>query len=593
MNFLVNKLLFLSFLVCHSLAFSQYTKKIDSLLKRSESKELSTVEQIQTFKNIALYHHDLYIALKYAKKSMQLAKEIKKPILQAEALEEISNLEHKLGNNKQSFSASLQALQIYESLNAIDKIGATYSQLANNSLSYKDYKKGITYLKKSKNVYSKNIYSTHHISVVHNLAEAYRLFGKLDSAAYWFTETLRLNKVLKNDFIEGYTQGNIGMVYSTQNELTSAKEKLTKSIEILTPLNDLYATSVYIAELGEVHRKEKKWDEAETKFLEALTIANREGLKEQIRDFSALLSKFYESQQKYKQALKYNKIYQVYQDSLLNKENIQEIEQLKTNYEIEKRESEIGLLNSMNKKQKIWVIILFIVTSIVLVFAYLLTKANKKIRKVNRTLSKQKSIITKREQEKALLLKELNHRIKNNLQMISSLLNLQSRELSGHSKEALLSGRHRVDALSLVHRKLYQEDHNTRIILKDYIEELVLGLFHGYGATFNPILKIEKISVNIDMAIPIALIINELTINSLKYAYKNIEHPVLQLTIQQKKDLLDVQIIDNGIGFEKGNTQKDSFGIKLIFSLIEQLEGTIKKVKSNCGTHWEMNMKIV
>jgi len=174
------------------------------------------------------------------------------------------------------------------------------------------------------------------------------------------------------------------------------------------------------------------------------------------------------------------------------------------------------------------------------------------------------------------------------------LLNLQSRELTGHpAQEAILSGKYRVEALSLVHRKLYQEGVDTKIPLKEYIQELVLGLFEGYNAKFSPSFAIADMSIGIDMAIPLALIINEMVINSLKYAYKDIEEPLLKIVMMQETtEYLHLQVIDNGIGFTKNNNeQKNSFGIKLITSLVEQLEGTLERINTK-GTHWEMKIKL-
>ncbi len=273
---------------------------------------------------------------------------------------------------------------------------------------------------------------------------------------------------------------------------------------------------------------------------------------------------------------------------MVNKANIKRREQLKSSYEINKRESEIGMLNIINSNQKRWVIGLIIGISILLFLSYLLFRGNK-------FLSLQKKIITKKEQEKALLLKELNHRVKNNLQMISSLLNLQSKQLKGHpAEEAITDGKYRVEALSLVHKKLYQEGVDTKIEIKEYIEELVLGLFHSYDATFKPDFKIVDISIKIDFAIPIALIINELISNALKYAYKNINTPTLSIEInQKKKDHLYIDIRDNGIGFSTQEIeQPNSFGLQLITSLVEQLEGSIEKV-SKKGTCWNLIIKTV
>ncbi len=593
-NSVIFKKQFFVLLLYSALSFSQNIEKADSLLHILDTGNLSKKEHAITLASIAFFHPDPGIALPSAKQSLQIATEINEPLLKAAALEEISLVELRLGNNSLSLQASLQALQIYESLELEEKQAASYAQLANNYISDEDFKLAIVYLKKAKRIYLNSNEKGYLALTILNLGEAYRLKGHLDSAATSFQQALKLNDLIKNETIQSYSLGNLGMVLFKQNKLVSAKENLNEAIAILSKLGDPYSTSVYLAELGEIHRKEGKWLPAEGKYIEALTMAKQAGLKEQIRDFSMMLSGFYEEQQRYSEALEYQKLYQIYQDSLVNKENIQKIEQLKSGYEIDKRESEIGLLNTINKNQRYAVILLITGVLLLFLFAYLLYLGNKKIKKTNRILSDQKDIISKREQEKALLLRELNHRVKNNLQMISSLLNLQSHELAGHpAKEAIVSGKYRVEALSLVHRKLYQEGLETRIWVKEYIEELVLGLFHGYGVRFKPDFDITDISIKIDIAIPLALIINELITNSLKYAYKNIDHPRLKVIIvEEAKDRLDMQVIDNGIGFTTIESKKNnSFGIKLIGSLIAQLEGTIKKSNSN-GTQWNINIKI-
>jgi two-component sensor histidine kinase len=135
---------------------------------------------------------------------------------------------------------------------------------------------------------------------------------------------------------------------------------------------------------------------------------------------------------------------------------------------------------------------------------------------------------------------------------------------------------------------------DRRLRIKDYIEELVLGLFHSYDAKFKPSFKIDDLSVGLDVAVPIALIINEIIINSLKYAYKDIKSPVLKVIIASEKDFLKIEIMDNGIGFKDTVAQKtNSFGIKLIHSLIEQLEGFIEKLDRKNGTHWKIRVKFV
>ncbi|WP_271766483.1 tetratricopeptide repeat-containing sensor histidine kinase [Aquimarina algiphila] len=589
----------ISFLLCSFFlnclhVVAQNNHITDSLLTVLQQENLSKREQALVLKAIVSNHPELDSGSQYANQFLQIAIEINDPILQAEAWEEIWHIEDRLGNSSQSLNAALKALRIYEKLNLTERQGASYAQIAAHYVGEKEYTSAITYFKRADSIYTKSKNTIQKALTLINLGETYRLSNHLDDAKASFIEVINLNKVIQNNLIQGYAVGNLGMVYTTQNEFILAKDNLHEAINILNKLGDSYSTSIYLAELGGIHQKENESKFAEEKFLQALTMAKQAGLKEQIRDFSIMLVNFYETQQQYPRALEYQKLFQVYQDSLVNKENVQKIEQLKSGYEIDKRESEISLLNTINTNQKNLVFILAAGVFLLLFFAYLLYRGNTKIKKANYILLDQKEIISKREQEKALLLKELNHRVKNNLQMVSSLLNLQGHELTGHpAKEAIVSGQSRVEALSLVHRKLYQDGVDTRIMIKEYIEELVLGLFHGYNAKFKPNFDIANISIHIDMAIPLALIINELITNSLKYAYENTTDPMLKVALtNDTKDRLHIQVIDNGVGFTTIQTKKNnSFGIKLINSLIQQLEGTIKKT-GNEGTHWEIDIKI-
>ena len=573
--------------------FSQNARKADSLLYELKNSNLSKKERAKLLTDIAFWHTKLDTALILAKEALGITQEIDAPFLEAGAWEEIGGIEHALGNKTLSLKATLKALKIYESLGLQEEQAASYAQLANSNMADSNYESAIQYLTKAKEIYKEKKKDAKLIYTTLNLGEAYRLANKIDSAKFNFIKVLKENKKLKDAIVQSYSQGNLGMIYNAQDSLALAKVHLKAAINTLKELEDSYATSVYLAELGTVYQKEGNLKIAEEKFLESLDMAQESGLKEQARDFSAKLTLFYEGQGDYLAALRYQKLFQVYQDSLVNKTNIKEIERLKAGYEIDKRESTIGLLNKVNTNQKHMVWTLGGAVLVTLVFLYWIFKVNKRVKKANVQLTEQKEIIGQREQEKALLLQELNHRVKNNLQMISSLLSLHSRELTGHpAKEALESGKDRVEALSLVHRKLYQEGVETRIALKEYLEELVLGLFHGYNASFEPTFELEDANVSVDTAVPLALIVNELVVNALKYAYEGVNHPSFALKLTTIDSNMIVQIIDNGKGFTpREGEKKNSFGLKLIRSLTEQLEGTVKKMDGD-GTHWQVQLKV-
>lgn len=589
LNFLLvckvsDKFLLLLFLGCFCISFSQEQENIDDLIKSLNNTELEQAEKARLLSKIAYKHPSPSESLKYANQSLDLAIELNDEILQAEAWEEISHVERRLGNNTNSFAAALKALNIYEKKQLFKRQSASYVQIASNYITDKDYTTAIAYLKKAIKIYKETDSDLNLALTFINLGEAYRLYNQLDSATVYFKKAIKLNNTQQNDIILGYASGNLGMVYSTKGQLPEAKYNLEKSISILSNLGDPYSTSVYIAELGSVYKQESAYNIAKIKYHEALAIASEANLKEQIRDVNALLSNLYEEQKIYDKALIHQKQFQIYQDSLINKKNIQETEQIKAGYEIKQRESEILRLNEIGANRKRLTIGLIIGICVLGLFLYLLYKANS-------SLSKQKEVIAKREKEKALLLRELNHRVKNNLQLISSLLNLQSNELSEHpAKEALVTGQYRVEALSLVHRKLYQEGIDSKVELKDYVEELVLGLFHSYGMDFTPEIQAVPITIGIDATIPIALIINELVTNAIKYAFNKNDKPTLKICIKKKKNGITINILDNGEGFTKIEQSKsNSLGIKLVTSLVSQLGGEIKLMESQ-GTHWRLTL---
>lgn len=186
-----------------------------------------------------------------------------------------------------------------------------------------------------------------------------------------------------------------------------------------------------------------------------------------------------------------------------------------------------------------------------------------------------------RNRENELLLGEIHHRVKNNLQVISSLLKLQSRQLEeGKAKNAVLEGRDRVKAMALIHQRLYQQDQFSSIEMDDYIKRLVESLADSYGFSdkdYQLKLKIAAIKLNVDSAIPIGLIINELVSNVFKHAFKGETHNHLEVALEERNDILKLGVADNGGGIPSSVTLADSpsFGIQLIYALAKELKGSV------------------
>jgi two-component sensor histidine kinase len=188
----------------------------------------------------------------------------------------------------------------------------------------------------------------------------------------------------------------------------------------------------------------------------------------------------------------------------------------------------------------------------------------------------------------ALMMRELHHRVKNNLAVVSSLLKLQSTRLEDEKAvQAVRTGQQRVEAMSLIHQKLYQTDSVTRVNMRDYLQSLAGSLLIAYGyqpSEFDLRVETEIDEVDVDVAIPLGLIANELITNAFKYAYAGDQQPQLHICLRNH-DGITLDVRDNGPGIPVTDwlhtDQKTSFGKRLIFMLTEQLEGKVELLQQN------------
>ena len=198
--------------------------------------------------------------------------------------------------------------------------------------------------------------------------------------------------------------------------------------------------------------------------------------------------------------------------------------------------------------------------------------------------------------EKIVLLREIHHRVNNNLQIISSLFNLQSNYVDENSKDILMASQSRVKSMAMIHEKLYQSPDLTRINMKDYIESFVSGLFSLYMVETTAIhlqTDLEDIEMGIDTAIPVGLIINELVTNSLKHAFPaGNEGGIIEISFRKEGELLTLKIADNGIGLPERRKieTKKSLGLQLVSNLVNQLDGTMM-VSGENGTEVKLQFE--
>jgi PAS domain S-box-containing protein len=200
--------------------------------------------------------------------------------------------------------------------------------------------------------------------------------------------------------------------------------------------------------------------------------------------------------------------------------------------------------------------------------------------------------------EKEVLLKEIHHRVKNNLQVVSSLLNLQSRGISDEeTRRFFKESQHRVHSMALIHEQLYESEDLSRIDFPSYIGQLVAYLFRSYGVSLSRVslkTRIEDLHFEVDVAVPCGLIINELVSNSLKYAFPEGRQGEIRIDFKKgPEDRIIMAVEDDGVGFPPGvnllNTR--TLGLRLVRSLAQQLGGQAE-LKSRSGTQVKIQFSL-
>jgi PAS domain S-box-containing protein len=231
-----------------------------------------------------------------------------------------------------------------------------------------------------------------------------------------------------------------------------------------------------------------------------------------------------------------------------------------------------------------------------------LAQSNKELQKEIAQRKRVEEQIKEALKEKEALLKEIHHRVKNNLQVISSLLNLQSRYIKDEQAlEVLKNSQERVRTMALIHEKLYRSRGLSRIDFREYIQSLITYLFDSYSLQQEQVqlkMQIENVVLDIETAIPLGLIINELISNAFKHAFPGNRKGELLVNLEKSEDeehdhdCYTLIVGDNGIGFPDGLDfrNSNSLGLELVFILVKQLRGVIDLEKEN-GTKFTINFK--
>jgi two-component sensor histidine kinase len=269
--------------------------------------------------------------------------------------------------------------------------------------------------------------------------------------------------------------------------------------------------------------------------------------------------------------------------------------EMKAKLDIQEKEAQIvmqeqKLLQQTRERRSFFA--LFVISCLLLVvlafFAYSKARSNISLREKNQ-------IIDRSLTEKEILLKEIHHRVKNNLQVVSSLMSLQARSLKGEeAMEALAKGKDRVRSMALIHQNLYQGENLAGVDTKKYIDRLchsLLNTYHVGTGNIKLTTNVESVVLDIDTVIPLGLILNELITNAIKYAFKPDDLGEITISLTRHDQSLEMVVADNGIGMPSPNpNEQQSMGFRLVKAFVQKLKGSYQ-ITNDQGTKIALQFK--
>lgn len=503
--------------------------------------------------NVYKHRSNYPMALESFEKAFDLQSSIDDHKLMASTLLNIGSLHILLNENDKAIISFKEGLENAELANNTEYIGSACLSLSSIFMVKKQFKEALDYANKGLNSYKEVDFHTGVPVAIHSIGLIYYAKGDNKKALENYEEAYSL---LENTNIKH----ELGKLYNSLAEVWTDMGDTKKALG--------YARKAKVLgeELGHIEVQKNALFFLQKNYA---AIGNSKSAYENLNNYNLL------------------------NDSLLNESKIKEITQIEMQYAFNREqladslafENEKIILKSEVKRERQARWFFLGIAGLLGLLAMVLYRNNQRRRQTNQLLSEQKSEIEKKSQQNELLLKEIHHRVKNNLQTISSLLFLQSAHIEDSDvRQAVSAGQHRVESMALIHQKLYQRDNLASIEMKDYLTNLGKSLIDTFSPNPDKIdlkIEMEELELDVDTAVPLGLIANEVITNSLKYAFPNGNAGEIKINMtQNEQEKLELLIKDNGVG--NSNIKKEnSFGLQLIDLLTSQLGGKMEKGQEN------------
>jgi len=527
-------------------------------------------------------------ARSYLLKALKTGKEAADTITIAAAFDVLSYLYEVQGNIPESAKIRYEYLKVVEYsgdknaiVHATSQLAFNYKDLGNNEEAMKYFKLGLQPAKEAGDKVEEAFFHQ-------SIGDLYVASSNFGEAMNHYTAALQLANEFKDVPVVADIHHGIGNLYLAQGNYSEAiNYYLLTAGELKSFANRQGLANLY-AEMGVAYTRLQQYDLARQSFKDAKALYNDLDSKIPMDIYYSGIALLDSATGNWKNAYQNYRQYIVARDSSFNKETLKKLVTSQMQYESDKKETTIKA--EQEKKDIITLAEIkwqrnirnaaFAVLLLVLAFSGIVYRQRNKI-------AGEKKRSDQLLMDKELLLKEIHHRVKNNLEVVSSLLALQGAQIDDpNTKEAILAGQNRVHSIGIVHQKLYQGTNLGAIEMKDYFINLSESILDSFGAEKRVTIEciMDQLDVDIDTAVPLGLIVNELLTNTLKYAFPEGQPGKVQIKLQKHADgALQLEVSDNGIG-KSGITHGTGFGGQLVSLLTQQLSGSMREDIKD-GTH--------
>lgn len=575
-------LVFFAVSIC---GYSQKNQKVEKLLN-----ELNTVQrdthQVSIYNQLSteLMEIDANQAKKYALKGLVLSKELNQAYHISWSYNLLGLSFDYLGNADSALFYYFRSIDVKKNIKDTDGIGSVYLNIGVLYAFQSDYKNAIRYYELALRQYRFSGNKKGVGAVWNNLGSIYRQQKKYMDAIESYQSALALKMEVNDTAGMSRAYSNLGLVFQYMGEYEKAEKFHFMSMRLDSLTSNNYNLVSSFISLAQLYVYLEKPDLVMKTLDTGIALGKRLQAIHYLDDAYKTYAHFDSIQGDFKSAFEHINLYFYYHDLVKNEDRLTQLDRMEIVFQTKEKEKEIELLNTKSQldtyrledqERKLFYTLLVTILLVLLILTGIFALLN--IRKRKMELQRKNEIILQSLEEKEALLKELHHRVKNNLQVVSSLLSVQSRTIEDEkARDAVKEGKNRVNAMAMIHQELYNQKDFRSLNAKEYIEQLSGHLFSSYSLNENRvelIREIEDISLDIEMMIPLGLILNEAISNSLKYAFH--QRPgKLQVKLKKQEGFIYLSVSDNGDGFdvpEDWNKVK-SLGLRLIKMFSEKLK---------------------